>query len=304
MLAWKLCKLLGTDMLQVPATFRLDDGVTGDVDKVVSDLRELAVRLAASVAPSPRLTNRLSLSPFFQDLGLKESPPIRFTYEAIAWSTTNNTWQLSWDIVQRVARPNFGLVLDAFHIAAYEYADPTVPGGVRPDGPARLAASLAELAKEVPGDRVFYVQVTDAERLDTPLVEGGKSPYWVEGQQPWMSWSRNCRLFPYEVERGAYLPIEDVVRTFVATGFEGWVRYVLSSGFVFVIQGVNFNLGTAAWSSSTGPSRRATPPSQRTMRSARGSRGRRWRVAWDFEVVLKHIISQFRLPSGNATRAG
>lgn len=34
-------------MLQIPANFRLDDGVTGDEDKVVADLREIAVRFSA-----------------------------------------------------------------------------------------------------------------------------------------------------------------------------------------------------------------------------------------------------------------
>ena len=128
-----------------------------------------------------------------------------------------------------VDRPNVGVVLDAFHIAGYEYADPTLPGGVRPDGPERLTRSLAELVKEIPGDKVFYIQLVDAERLNIPLAplgseKGSLSPYYVKDQQPRMSWSRNCRLFPYETERGAYMPIEEICRAFVETGFKGWVR--------------------------------------------------------------------------------
>lgn len=151
----------------------------------------------------------------------------------MCWSTTNYTWQHSWNIVQKVDRSNFGLVLDAFHIAGYEFADPTTPGGVRPDGESRLKASLTELVKEIPGDRVFYTQLVDAERLDPPLValnseEGSASPYYVKGQQPRMSWSRNCRLFPYEEDRGGYMPIEQVCRAFLAIGFEGWIRCGLS----------------------------------------------------------------------------
>jgi 4-hydroxyphenylpyruvate dioxygenase len=222
----QLCKLLGTDMIQIPANFRLDDGVTGDEDKVVADLRELAVRPASPSFSEHSPPHSLSLS---QDLGAKESPPIRFVYEAMCWSTTNYTWQQSWRVVQKVDRPNFGAVLDAFHIAGYEYANPTTPGGVRPDGAARLRASLDELVKTIPGDRVFYVQLVDAERIDPPLAplgskEGSASPYYVEGQQPYMSWSRNCRLFPYEEERGAYMPIEQVCKAFLDTGFKGWIR--------------------------------------------------------------------------------
>ncbi|KAK4705465.1 hypothetical protein P7C70_g734, partial [Phenoliferia sp. Uapishka_3] len=212
---FELCKLLGTDMMQIPANFRLDDGVTGDEAKVVSDLRELA------------------------DLGAKESPPIRFVYEAMLWSTTNFTWQHGWNIVQKVDRPNFGAVLDAFHIAGYEYADPTVPGGVRPDGEERLVSSLKELVRTIPGERVFYIQLVDAERLEVPLApldseEGSLSPYYTKGQQPGMSWSRNCRLFPYETERGAYMPIEQVCKAFIETGFKGWVSFELFNRFMSI----------------------------------------------------------------------
>ncbi|KAL8283694.1 hypothetical protein RQP46_005489 [Phenoliferia psychrophenolica] len=212
---FELCKLLGTDMMQIPANFRLDEGVTGDDAKVVADIQEIA------------------------DLGALESPPIRLVYEAMLWSTTNYTWQQGWKIVQLVNRPNVGAVLDAFHIAGFEYADPTAPGGVRPDGAERLKKSLEELVKTVPGDRVFYIQLVDAERLEVPLAplgaeEGSESPYYVKGQQPGMSWSRNCRLFPYETERGAYMPVEQVCKAFVETGFKGWVSFELFNRFMSV----------------------------------------------------------------------
>lgn len=164
-----------------------------------------------------------------QDLGSRRPLPIRFVYEPMCWSTTNYTWQQGWNIIQKVARPNFGAVLDAFHVAGHEYADPTAEGGVRPDGVIRLQASLEELVKTIPGDRVFYIQIVDAERLSPPLAalgskDGSKSPYYVEGQHPCMSWSRNCRLFPYEEDRGGFMPIEQVTKAFLATGFKGWVR--------------------------------------------------------------------------------
>ncbi|BGP20933.1 hypothetical protein JCM10213_000566 [Rhodosporidiobolus nylandii] len=212
---FELCHLLGCDIMQIPANFRLDAGITGDEEKVVADLRELA------------------------DLGAQQNPPIRFAYEPMCWSTHNYIWQHGWNIVQKVDRPNFCLVLDAFHIAGYEYADPTVPGGVRPDGSARLAASLSELVKIVPASKVLYLQLVDAELLSQPLLPlGAPSPapedlgktvsiYHVDGQQPRMSWSRNCRLFPEETELGAYMPIADVFRAFLETGFEGYVSLEL-----------------------------------------------------------------------------
>lgn len=147
----------------------------------------------------------------------------------MCWSTFAPTWQDGWRIVQLVDRPNFSMVIDAFHIAGYECADPTVPGGVRPDGEARLAASLEELVRTLPGEKVLYAQLVDAERLDIPLAEvgdpkGSKSPFYTEGVQPRCSWSRNARLFPYEDERGGYLPIQRICQAFVECGFKGWIR--------------------------------------------------------------------------------
>lgn len=141
-------------------------------------------------------------------------------------------WQHGWNIILKVDRPNFGVLLDAFHIAGYEFVDPTLPNFTRPDGPARLEASLAELVRTIPASKIFFVQLADAEKLDKPFVHVGTrvadkskiSEYHVEGQQPHMSWSRNCRLFPYEEERGAFMPIEQVMEAFLATGFKGWAR--------------------------------------------------------------------------------
>ncbi|KAI5475358.1 hypothetical protein MNV49_001589 [Pseudohyphozyma bogoriensis] len=208
---FELCHLLGCDIMQVPANFRLDDGITGDEAKIVADLQEIA------------------------DWGAKESPPIRFVYEAMCWSTFNSTWQRGWNIVQKIDRPNFGYVLDAFHIGGLEYADPTLPGGVRPDAEANLQQSLDELVRTIPGDRVFYIQLVDAERLDIPLAPLGspegssKSPYYLHGQAPRMSWSRN-----YEEARGAHMPIEKICKAFVDTGFKGWVSFELFNRFMSV----------------------------------------------------------------------
>ncbi|GAA5857021.1 hypothetical protein JCM8547_007920 [Rhodosporidiobolus lusitaniae] len=205
---FELCKLLDCGMMQIPANFRLDDGVTGDEEKVVADLRELA------------------------DLGLQENPPIRFAYEAMCWSTYNYTWKHSWDIVRKVDRPNFGLVLDAFHICGYEFANPTFPSGTRIGGYTRLQLSLNDLVSSIPASSIFYLQLADAELLSPPLIPlGAPSPkkeeigktvsrFHVDGQQPRMSWSRNCRLYPYEEDRGGYMPVQRAFKAFLETGVQ------------------------------------------------------------------------------------
>lgn len=146
----------------------------------------------------------------------------------MCWSTFNYTWQQGWEIVQKVDRPNFGIVLDAFHIAGYEFADPTVEGGIREGGMERLKKSCKELVATIPGDRIFYIQLVDAEKVTQPITKEGGSPYYQEGLQPRMCWSRNCRVYPYETDRGGYMPIEMVAKAFIDTGFQGWIRYVLT----------------------------------------------------------------------------
>lgn len=158
-------------------------------------------------------------------MGFKRNPPIRLAYEAMCWSDPNCTWQDSWKLTQDVDRPNFGIVFDAFHVAGYEYADPTIPGCLRENGPERVAQSLAQL-KKLDLSKVFFVQLADAEKLSVPLVEG-KSPYYHPDQPARMSWSRNCRLFPYEEDRGGFMPIEQIIKAIFDLGYEGFVRSVL-----------------------------------------------------------------------------
>jgi len=75
-------------------------------------------------------------------------------------------------------------------------------------------------------NKVFYLEVVDAERLEAPLVEGHK---FYNAEKPCrMSWSRNCRLFYGVKERGAYLPINEISKAiFQDPGYKGWVSLEL-----------------------------------------------------------------------------
>lgn len=69
--------------------------------------------------------------------------------------------------------------------------------------------------------KLFYVQLSDAERLDPPLSPN--HPYYEATQKPNMQWSRNARLFPCEESRGGYLPVEAVATVLLKDmGFRGW----------------------------------------------------------------------------------
>lgn len=198
----RLARVLKTDLIQIPANFLPAEFVTDDTDLIVADLRKVA------------------------DFGLAQSPPVRFAYESLCWSTRIDTWEACWDVVKRVDRPNFGMCLDTFNIAGRIYADPASPTGRVPGAEQAVRESMRRLVAEVDVSKVFYVQVVDAERLQSPLVEG--HAFYSPGQPARMSWSRNCRLFYGERERGAYLPVKDIASAFFhGLGYEGWVSLEL-----------------------------------------------------------------------------
>jgi len=209
-----LVRTLGTGLIGLPSSFLNKDEITGDLDVIVCDLQEAA------------------------DVAAEQDPPIRLAYEgeqeivnryskslllaALAWGTYVDRWEQSWDIVQKVQRSNFGLCLDTFNIAARIYADPTAKSGKTPEAEDEVIASCRRLKETVDTSKVFFLQVVDAEQLDQPLVKG--HPFYSVDQPARMSWSRNCRLFYGEQERGAYLPVKQILKMIVNTlGYRGWL---------------------------------------------------------------------------------
>ncbi|KAK7416844.1 hypothetical protein QQX98_004902 [Neonectria punicea] len=201
---FKIAKRLKTDTIQIPANFLPAEQLTGDMNVIVSDMVDLA------------------------DLGLQQDPPIRFAYESLCWSTHIDTWEKSWEVVQKVDRSNFGLCLDTFNIAGRVWADPASPSGKTPNADSELKDSIARMVRDVDLKKVFYIQVVDAERMDSPLVKG--HPFHTDGCPPRMSWSRNARTFIYETDRGAYLPVEGIARALIEDmGYTGFVSMELFS---------------------------------------------------------------------------
>jgi 4-hydroxyphenylpyruvate dioxygenase len=199
---FQLARALQTEIIQIPSSFGPACELSEDMSLAVADLQKAA------------------------DMGLQQEPPIRFTYEALCWGTRYSLWEQSWDIVRAVDRPNFGLCLDTFNIAGRIYADPSSATGRTPNCDDAVRESIARLRATVDVDKVFYVQVVDAERLAAPLVKG--HAFYDPEQPARMSWSRNCRLFYGEKDRGAYLPVAEISRAiFQGLGYEGWVSMEL-----------------------------------------------------------------------------
>lgn len=203
-------KILDADTILVPSNFLPSDPETGlpqtvgDMALIVEDLRELATR------------------------GAQHDHTIKFAYEALAWGTHVNTWEKSWEIVQAVNRPNCGLALDTFNIAGAIYADHTTQDGrVVQTAEADLSASLSRMASTLDISRLFIVQIADAERLSQPL--GPDHPFHVVGQPSRLSWSRNCRLFLCENDRGGFLPVLDILKVILDLGWTGYLAYEVFS---------------------------------------------------------------------------
>ncbi|KAH4984831.1 hypothetical protein HBH71_137950 [Parastagonospora nodorum] len=200
----ELAHILGTDMIQVPSSFLPRDQISSDTNLIVSDLRELA------------------------DLGLQQTPVIRFVYESLCWGTYVDKWEMCWDIVQRVDRSNFGICLDSFNIMGRIYADPAHESGCTPNAEAEARGSIQRLVDRIGPhkEKIFFIQVVDAERLEQPLLPG--HPFYNADQPTRMSWSRNCRLFYGESDRRAYLPVKGVIDAIIThIGYEGWVSMEL-----------------------------------------------------------------------------
>ncbi|KAG2411505.1 hypothetical protein HFD88_009061 [Aspergillus terreus] len=170
-------------------------------------------------------------------MGGARFPPIKFAYEALAWGTYISTWEASWDIVPQVDLPNFGLAIDTFKITGMVYADPSVAGGRNgPQAEANLRQSLHRLATRVNLEKLFVVQMADAEKLSEVLKPS--HAVYMPGQPSRMSWSRAARLFFCEEDRGGYLPVLDVLHTVVNMGWSVWLAYEV---FSWTLAGLEFN---------------------------------------------------------------
>ncbi|MCA0873026.1 sugar phosphate isomerase/epimerase and 4-hydroxyphenylpyruvate domain-containing protein [Seohaeicola saemankumensis] len=118
----------------------------------------------------------------FAELGERAAARgIRVGYEALAWGRHVNDHRDAWEIVRRADHPNIGLILDSFH---------TLGRGIDP-----------ETIRRIPGDRIFFVQLADAPRIDMDLLY----------------WSRHFRNMPGEGD----LDVRSFTRAVAATGYTG-----------------------------------------------------------------------------------
>lgn len=191
-----VARRLGAAHVQVPSQF--GPGAGGREDVLVSELRRLA------------------------DLGAAAEPVVRVAYEPLSWGSFCSTWETALRYVRRIDRPNFGLCLDTFHELTKLWGSPLDPSGRHPDADGALASSLRRFVAECPVDKIFYVQLSDGERLRPHISEC--HPWFAPGEAPEFTWSQHARPFPLESEYGGYLPVAEVFKAWVVDKkFTGWV---------------------------------------------------------------------------------
>ncbi|MEK0084616.1 bifunctional sugar phosphate isomerase/epimerase/4-hydroxyphenylpyruvate dioxygenase family protein [Benzoatithermus flavus] len=131
-------------------------------------MEELGVRtllLCSNVAPDTIQDDAVAIEDLARLAERAARRGIKIGYEALAWGRHVRTWKHAWRIVDTVAQPNLGLILDSFHTLA-------------------LGDDTREIATMVPGDRIVFVQIADAPRLEMDVL----------------SWSRHFRCFPGQGE--------------------------------------------------------------------------------------------------------
>ena len=102
-------------------------------------------------------------------------------YEALAWGRHVRTFGHAWKLVDAVNHPNLTLALDSFHTLSLD------------DSPAGIAA--------IPGERIGFVQIADAPRMQMDVLE----------------WSRHYRCFPGQGD----FALADFTAQVVKSGYTG-----------------------------------------------------------------------------------
>ncbi len=145
---------------------------------------------------------------------------INVGFEALCWGVHIHDYRDAWEVVRRADHPHVGIILDSFHTLA-------------PDYPVKAIRSI-------PADRITFVQIADAPRIDMDLLQ----------------LSRHFRCFPGQGD----LDIAGFMAAVEATGYDGWLSHeIFNDRFRMASPGQIARDGERSLIAMTGRSRDATP---------------------------------------------
>jgi len=167
----------GSKPAQMPLKLKIANQLLDQMDLIEAETLVLCSNTSPDAAANPEIQaadlRRLG------DIAHKAGK--RIAYEPLCWGHCVNSYQSAWKLLRQADHPAVGLLLDAFHIFA------------RGD-------SLDQI-REIPGDRIFLVELADIPRTNLGLIE----------------LSRGHRFFPGD----GVAPVREFIDQVRATGYDG-----------------------------------------------------------------------------------
>ena len=113
---------------------------------VMDELAAPMMLVCSNALPNPFDDDARSADQLHRMAELAQQRGIKLAFEALAWGTHINTFDRAWKIVKAADHAHLGLALDSFHTLALPHD----------------WSGLANL----PGERIFFMQIADAPKLD------------------------------------------------------------------------------------------------------------------------------------------
>ena len=117
-------------------------------------------------------------------------------------------------------------------------------------------ASLKSLSATIPPEKIYILQISDAYKPPVPLDPKPDE----KGLPPRGRWSMSLRPVPFD---GGYLPVTDVAKSVLQTGFRGWFSMEVFDG--------GPDGGDQEWKDMPGYTKKAIRAHERLLREAAGS---------------------------------
>ncbi|MCJ1319769.1 hypothetical protein MMC15_005105 [Xylographa vitiligo] len=231
----RIMQAVGTDMLQVGSAIFLTSMdpaplIISFLYTLCNPSANLLLQVGSSDSPSITSSTERLASDLAALADLLAPHSFSLAYENWCWATHAPTWRSVYDIVRLANRPNIGLCLDTFQTAGSEWADPTTSSGLLETPGVGISqvernfkTSLEEMSKTIPSGMIYFLQISDAYKMDPPMDKAVDE----QGLRPRGRWSHDWRPLPF---RGGYLPVVEVARAVLKTGYQSWFSIEVFDG--------------------------------------------------------------------------